>query len=195
MVEQLKAWDEQLFLWLNQFHTSWLDPLMFQITKTEVWIPLYVLLIYLIFRNYKKEGWLILVGIVATLLITDLVTYRFMKPFFHRLRPSNEVSLKEIIHLVNGYTGGLYGFASSHAANTIGVAFFIFLLFKNRYRWIWTIFIWAFVMSYSRIYLGVHYPGDILVGALVGILGGYIGYRLYQWLRSKSRLRMNQEVN
>lgn len=183
MIEQLKAWDEQLLLFLNQFHVAWLDQVMFWLTKTEFWMPLYIFLIYLIFRNYKKEGWLILAGVVITILIADVVTYRFMKPFFHRLRPSQEPALEGIIHLVNGYRGGLYGFASGHAANTTGVAFFVFLLFRKTYSWIWLIFIWAFVMTYTRIYLGVHYPGDILVGALVGLLGGYAGYRFYRWLR------------
>ncbi len=193
MIEQIKVWDERLFLWLNQFHAPWMDPIMFMITKTELWIPLYAILIYLIFKNYKKEGWLILVGIVITLVMADMITYRFMKPYFLRLRPSHETSLESIIHIVNDYRGGLHGFASSHAANTTGVAFFIFLLFKNKYRWIWTIFVWAFAMSYSRIYLGVHYPGDILVGAVVGILCGYAGFEVYRLLKRWSKFRGKQE--
>ena len=185
MIEQLKSWDEHLLLFLNQFHTPWLDPVVMLITKTEFWIPLYLFLIYLIFRNYRKEGWLILLGVAITIILSDQITSGLMKPFFERLRPSNERSLDNLLHIVDGYRGGLYGFASGHAANTTGVAFFIFLLFRDKYRWMWLIFIWAFVMSYTRIYLGVHYPGDILVGVLVGLASSYAGYRFYRWLSSR----------
>ena len=191
MLERLKEFDEQLFLFLNQFHSEWLDQVVFLITRTEFWIPLYALLIYLIFRNYKKEGWLVLLGVIITIILADQITSSLMKPFFLRLRPSHEPSLVGLIHIVQEYRGGMYGFASSHAANTTGVAFFIFLLFKNKYRWIWMIFIWAFVMSYTRIYLGVHYPGDILVGMLVGLGSGYTGYRFYLWLLVRANKKLS----
>lgn len=190
MIDQLKEWDQQLLLFLNQFHTSGLDPVMLMITRTEFWTPLFLYLIYLVFKDYKNKGWIVLLGVAVVILFADQITASLMKPFFHRLRPSHEPALDGILHLVadangNIYRGGLYGFASSHAANTTGVAFFIFLLFRNTYRWIWTIFIWAFIMSYTRIYLGVHYPGDILIGAMVGIFSGWIGFRFYEWLKSR----------
>ncbi|CAN5319401.1 phosphatase PAP2 family protein [soil metagenome] len=197
MLYQLKEWDEQLLLFLNSFHTEWLDPVVLLVTKTEFWIPLYLILIFLIFKNYKREGWLIMAGIALTILLADQITSGVMKPFFHRLRPSHQPTFQGIIHLVDGYRGGLYGFASSHAANTTGVAFFIFLLFKNKYKWIGLIFLWAFVMSYTRIYLGVHYLGDILVGALVGLGSGYSGYKFYLWLKQKIKMRglKNERIN
>lgn len=190
MLEQLKEWDTRFLLFLNQFHSPDLDPVMLIITKTEFWAPLFLLLIYLVFKNYKFEGWIVLAGVALTVLLTDQITSSLMKPFFQRLRPSHEPSLDGLVHLVadrfgNIYRGGLYGFASGHAANTTGVACFIYLLFRDRYKWIWTIFIWAFIMSYTRIYLGVHYPGDIITGALIGLLCGWVSHRFYLWLNKK----------
>ena len=184
-MELLKHWDEQLFLFLNQLHAAWLDPVMLLITKTEFWIPLFAFLIFLIFRRHKKQGWFVLLGVAVTILLADQITSSLMKPFFQRLRPSQDQTLEGLIHIVDGYRGGLYGFASGHAANTTGVAVFVFLLFKEVYRWTWLVFVWAFVMSYSRIYLGVHYPGDIIVGMLIGVGAGYAGYWFYRWVASK----------
>lgn len=181
--------DKKLLLFLNSFHSDALDPVMLLITKTQFWTPLYLLLIYLIFKKYNTEGWLILAGAALAILLSDQITSSLMKPFFARLRPSQEPSLQGLVHLVDDYKGGLYGFASSHAANTFATAFFVWLLFKDPYRWSWIIFIWAVLMTYTRIYLGVHYPGDILVGALLGLLCGYAGYRFYKWLAKKFKIQ------
>lgn len=185
MIEKLKQWDEALLLFINGFHTDSLDPVMLVVTRTDVWTPLFLVLIFLIFKTYRKEGWWVMVGVALTVLLADQITSGLMKPFFHRLRPSNEPALEGALHLVNGYRGGLYGFASSHAANTLGVAFLVYMVLKDHHKMIWFIFIWAFVMSYTRLYLGVHYPGDILAGALVGLFSGYAGYRLYLFLKRK----------
>lgn len=184
-MEQIIEWDKKLLLWINSFHVGWLDPIMLQVTKTEFWIPLYLFLIYLIFRKYNNRAWLVLAGVALAVLLADQITSSLMKPFFQRLRPSQEPTLAGLVHLANDYKGGLYGFASSHAANTFAVALFIWLLFKNTYRWIFLVFIWAAVMTYTRLYLGVHYPGDILVGGLIGLLSGWAGYRFYLFLEAK----------
>jgi undecaprenyl-diphosphatase len=184
--------DRDLFLYLNNLHTAWLDPIMLWITKTIAWLPLYLFLLFLIIKNYKKQSWIPLLGIAITILLADQITSGFMKPFFERLRPSREPSLEGLVHLVDGYTGGLYGFASSHAANTLGTAIFFFLLFRAKYAWIKWLFLWATLMTYTRIYLGVHYPGDIVVGALIGLACGWGGYSLVKIIKKKIEIRNGQ---
>jgi len=185
MIEQIDSWDKKALVFINGFHADWLDPVMFYITMTEFWTPLFVFLLYLIFRDYKKHGWLVVAGIVVSILLTDRITAGLMKPFFERLRPSQNPELEGMLHHVNNYKGGLYGFASSHAANTCGIAVFFFLLFRDRYRYIWLMFGWVAVMCYTRLYLGVHYPGDILAGLIVGLLSGFAAFRFYEWLARK----------
>ena len=174
--------DKKLLLFLNGLNSPFLDQMMFYTTKTFFWLPLYLFLIFLIFKNYKKEAWFILLGAAITIVLTDQITSTIMKPFFARLRPSQEPSLQGLVHLVNGYKGGLYGFASSHAANTFGTSIFVWLVLKRFYKSVVWIFVWAAFMTYTRIYLGVHYPGDILVGASIGLACGWISYRLSRWL-------------
>ncbi len=176
-MDQLIAWDQELLLFLNNLHASWLDPVVLWATKTVVWIPFYLFLIYLIIKQFKSKAVLVLLFVGVSIAITDRVTSGFMKPYFERFRPSKEPALVGKVLLVNGYTGGTYGFASSHAANSFGIAMFIWLLFRDRYSKIGWIFLWAFLFSYTRIYLGVHYPGDILVGAVVGLLAGFIAFK------------------
>src|SRR5437868_4856680 len=105
-MEWIIEWDKKLLLFFNGFHSPWLDPVMLYVTKTFFWLPLYAFLIFLIFKNYKKQGWFILLGAALTILLADGITSSIMKPFFARLRPSHEPSLQGLVHLVNGYHGG-----------------------------------------------------------------------------------------
>jgi undecaprenyl-diphosphatase len=148
-------------------------------SEKEASIPLYAFLLYHIYGAYKRRTWGILLSIVILIVMTDQFTTTLMKPFFERPRPSHEPTLQGLVHLVNGYSGGKYGFASSHAANTFGVAMFLSCLLKREKPWISWLFLWAAFVSYTRIYLGVHYPGDIIVGALIGILFGWLVFKLY----------------
>jgi undecaprenyl-diphosphatase len=181
MIQTLIDLDKKLLLALNGLNNPFLDQIMFYTTKTLFWLPLYLFLIFLIFKNYKKEGWFILLGAAVTIVLSDQITSSIMKPLFARLRPSHDPSLQGLVHLVNGYKGGLYSFASSHAANTFGTAIFIWLVMKRFYKSIVWIFSWAAFMTYTRIYLGVHFPGDILAGALIGLGCGWIGFRVSRW--------------
>ena len=177
--------DREIFIFLNSIHSPFFDQLMYLLTETYVWIPLYLALIIVLIRKYKKNSIWILLGAILTIILADQITTSLMKPFFARLRPSHEPGLQVFIHLVNGYKGGLYGFASSHAANTFGIATFLWLLFRDKTKWIGLIFLWAACVTYTRLYLGVHFPGDILVGALVGALCGTTAYKIFEWLKKR----------
>jgi undecaprenyl-diphosphatase len=202
MIEKLIEWDKKLLLLLNSFRASWLDPVVLLLTETFFWLPLYLFLLYVVIKTFKKKSWIPLLGITLTIVLTDRVTSGFMKPFFQRLRPSRDPSLQGIVQLVTDfsgevYYGGLYGFASSHAANTFGTAFFFWLLFRKTKSWIVWLFPWAIVMTYTRIYLGAHYPGDIIVGGLVGLLCGWIGYQtqrlLTKWMEANDGSKISAQ--
>ncbi|MCU0382467.1 MAG: phosphatase PAP2 family protein [Cyclobacteriaceae bacterium] len=184
-MEKLLETDEKILLWLNQFHLPWLDNCMIWLTKTFVWTPLFLFLLYLLYKIYRKNIWFPLAGISITLFATDRITSGFMKPFFARLRPSHEPTLESVLHIVDGYRGGMYGFASSHAANTMGIAFFLWLLLHKKYPKIYWLFVWSLFMGYTRIYLGVHYPGDVVVGFIVGLLSAFISFSILKYIAKR----------
>jgi undecaprenyl-diphosphatase len=186
-VEELLELDKRLLLFLNGWNSPFFDSVMLTLTETFVWTPLYATLIYLVIKIYGKSSIWILLGVALTILLCDRITSGFMKPFFARLRPSHEPGLEGLLHLVNDYRGGLYGFASSHAADTFGVAMFVWLSLKKYYRWTWVVFVWAALMTYTRIYLGVHYPTDILVGAIIGLLSGWLSTQVSFYLLKKNK--------
>ena len=173
MLDYLKQVDESLFLFLNSLHNDWLDPVMLFLSAKKVWIPLYLGIVAFIIYSFRKRAIVIIIAIILCISCADQLTSSIMKPGFERTRPCHETHLQELIHKPSK-CGGRYGFASSHAANTFGLAVFLAFLF-NRKKLIGVIIsTWAFLVSYSRIYLGVHYPGDILVGAALGSILAFI---------------------
>lgn len=182
MIEQIKSWDEELFLSLNSFHVDWLDAVAFQLSQTFIWVPFYAILIYFIYKVDPKNSWWVFGGVILTILMADQVTSGLMKPFFERLRPCHDERWDGIVHNY-GRCGGLFGFASSHAANTFGMAVFLNLKMKGKLRFLPWLLVWAAAISYTRIYLGVHYPMDVIVGALVGVAAALISWFLIVFLR------------
>ncbi|MDR2084551.1 MAG: phosphatase PAP2 family protein [Bacteroidales bacterium] len=170
MWQYLDKLDKQIFLFLNGIHNNFFDGFFDIITTTVTWIPLFILLVYFIIKKYKKKSVIILLGVVVLIACTDMISAHIIKPLVGRLRPCHDESLAGLVHIVKDKCGGRYGFVSSHATNLFGIATYAFFVLRKYYKYIWLLFIWGAVIGYSRIYLGVHYPGDVLCGTILGIL-------------------------
>lgn len=189
-MDKIIQWDEQLFLYLNNHRQDSLDPLIALLSGKLIWLPLYAFFLFLIIRQYRNGSIWVLAGVGLAILMADQVASGMMKPFFERLRPCHDPRFEGLVYNYSG-CGGMYGFVSSHASNTFALAIYLTLVFRNRIKGFGWLFLWAALVSYTRVYLGVHFPLDILVGALVGVLCGWLAWFLV--LRIKkiylSRLR------
>ncbi|MGL4956916.1 MAG: phosphatase PAP2 family protein [Bacteroidales bacterium] len=174
---QFPQWDTDLFLFLNDLHCPLGDIIMWYVSKT---LTLVIVFAIALFAIYKKFGWqqtlFALVGLALCVLFADRISSGLFKPFFARLRPTH--ALGDIVHTVRNYMGGKYGFVSSHAANAFAVSVFLIQILRQK-LWTYSLIFIALTVAYSRIYLGVHYPLDILCGALLGAIIGYAVYLLY----------------
>jgi len=150
---------------------------MYAISGRLIWVPLYLTILIFLGVKYKRKFLIILIFIILAATLSDQTSV-ILKNIIHRLRPCHEPSLISVVHLVNGECGGIYGFVSSHATNTFDVALLSLSFIKKRWYSI-SIILWAGIISYSRVYLGVHYPGDVLCGSLLGAFIGWSIYKLY----------------
>ena len=189
MLETLQELDKELFLNLNSIHSPYWDTFMSIYTGKLIWIPMYASILYVLWRNFNWRT-VISTTIAFALVITlaDQTCSSILRPLFERPRPSHNQEIADIVHLINGRRGGMYGFPSCHASNTFALTFFILWFFRNKALSVFFI-LWAVITCYSRIYVGVHYPGDLLFGMVVGITAGSIVYLLYRFALHCTRVR------
>ncbi len=173
MIELLKNIDQQLFLIINRLWiNSIFDFIMPLLRSKFFWAPLYLFLIIFFVKNFGKKGWITVLFLLITFALTDFISAGIFKPLFTRIRPCNDPNLMVYVRNLVGCGSG-YSFVSSHAANHFGIAVFLSSIFKNKWPWTKYAFLfWAFSICYAQVYVGVHYPLDVLTG---GILGAFIG--------------------
>ncbi len=182
MLSKLLEYDTELFLFLNNLGSETWDGFWMAYTHKFNWIPFYALLLFLLFKHLGKKKTLLLVFIaVAMVAFTDQITNLF-KYGFERFRPCHNESIVDAMRIVKEGCGGRFGFFSGHASNSMAVAVFVGLLLINKYkRLIFLLLVWAIAMAYSRIYIGVHYPLDVVCGMAFGALSGFLFFKLFGW--------------
>lgn len=175
VIQTISEWDKSAFLYLNSSHNSLMDYVMTLFTLTPTWLMFYGSILYIIVRKYGRKSVPIIIALALVILLSDQVS-GLIKHSVMRLRPSNDPLVAPMTHVFLS-KGGLYGFVSAHAANAFSFATFSALLFRSR-GYVAFIYAWAFLIAYTRIYLGVHYPGDILGGIILGIFVGWGIFKL-----------------
>ena len=190
LLSMLKAMDTMVFLTVNSHHNAYFDSVMWLVSGKLIWVPMYVSLFFVLLKNYSyKVVFAILLAIGVVILFTDSFTAQVIRPWVCRLRPSNlDNPMSSMVHIVDGYRGGAYGFPSNHASNTWGLAFFITFLFR-RYKLTFFFFLWALLVCYSRMYLGVHYFGDLLIGGLLALAGASTVFYVFRKVSGDTRLQ------
>ena len=188
MIDWLKALDKKLFLFINNgISNSFFDFTMPWIRDKYFWIPLYIIFILLIIYYFRKTSAIVILTSLAAVGISDFMSSGIFKPMFHRLRPCQSPELASYIHnIIAGGSG--FSFVSSHAANHFAIAIFLGLIFNKKIKWLLPVLLfWAAVICFAQVYVAYHYPADVVVGAMVGIIPGIIAARILKsWLKKSS---------
>ncbi|MBR3540019.1 MAG: phosphatase PAP2 family protein [Bacteroidales bacterium] len=201
MIDTLNTLDHELMLWLNYDGGTFQDAFWYTLSQIPSWIPLYITIIFVMLQpsdGQKQKRWmkfiLLLLFTALVFAFTDQISAGIIKPLVQRPRPSHDGSIMDQLHFVNDYHGGAYGFVSSHAANCFGLAVWVSCLYKRR-SLVTAMMLYAVLNCYSRIYLGVHFPGDIICGTILGILCGWLGYYCYTRFCQRFSIPQNKSVN
>lgn len=186
-IDSFLALDREVLSWFNGSNSLFLDQLVWLLTQGLTWIPMYVALFYLVIKNNETMTQImIIVGCVALcLLLSSGVTNGIVKPLVARPRPSLDPLFKYTVQVVDGHRNSGFSFFSAHAANTMAIAVFFCLLVRDRLL-SGTLLLWSLVNAWTRLYLGLHYPSDILCGLLWGIVAGLVGYAVFYRLYYKT---------
>lgn len=180
IIDQLIQWDYKVWIYLNtQWVNSTLDAIMPFVRNQWTWAPLYLFLLIFMPMNYGRKGWIWCVFFLLTFALGDYVSASIIKPLYLRPRPCNNIHLKDITHLLVPCGSG-YSFPSSHATNHFALGIFSAITFKHITKWIWPIgLLWALSVGYAQIYVGVHFPGDVLAGAIIGLVVAIITGKVF----------------
>jgi len=178
MFEKIIALDKQLLVYLNGLGSPTYDSLWLIITKQAYWTPFFLFLAYLLYKKIGLKNLGIVILFIAAILLFCNTSVEFFKETFQRLRPCNDPEIKGIIRIV--HQSDSYSFFSGHASNSMATMVFLFLILKRYYKYSYLIFLYPLIFAYSRIYLGVHFPTDILTGYIFGTVFGITFYGIYQ---------------
>ena len=187
MLDYLNDIDTDALLAVNGLHDAFQDAMWWMVSAKWSSLLLVLALVWILLHQNRRHALLVLVMLALAFLLADQISSGLIKHLVERLRPTHDPSLGDAVHVVNGYRGGMYGFVSSHAANAFAAATFLSLVIRHRIVMI-SLFTWGLLQCYSRVYLGVHYPGDILGGLIVGILVGWLVWCLMRWIQRRWRL-------
>lgn len=182
MLEYFTSIDKAILLEIHRWHTPFWDDFFYIFSGQKVWLITALAIVYAIIRSYRKESWVVFLAIAVLITLSDQLSSGLIKPLVERLRPTHEPSLEGLLCIVHDCREGGYSFVSSHAANSLAFATFSILLFKNR-LYGWMIASWSILTGFSRMYLGVHYPFDVVCGTILGIGVGFLVYFLLKKLR------------
>ncbi|MBT3242328.1 MAG: phosphatase PAP2 family protein [Bacteroidetes bacterium] len=187
MIEQLIQFDQKLFTLLNGWGIPFFDPVMRLASATWIWIPVYLFLILFMLKSGRRKGIWAVIFLIITYFLTEQLSVHAFKEVFERLRPCHDPDMAERVRLVVNSCGGRFSFVSTHATNASGLVVFSILFFMKK-SFTWPLLIWALIVSYSRIYVGVHYPGDILGGWILGTIIGLLTFALFKLIYQRQLL-------